>query len=799
MLPEEANHDIHSVFNWISLITGKHVATLETISDGILLIHLINKLCRTSIVPTFSLSEYEDIFPKAKAKKTLSKFQRVSNVNVLMDWLNNDRKSPYFGSSQSGDNAILGVTCMDIVESNDGYMTKFLWSLFWDFSLFIREPAQKDMQVIKTEFLKTWLLQFVSDINDFKASTWLTEKKLDELLNALELHGEEVQQDYGLSLFIDENSDEWSVYVYLCCLYETQKDKHPFIESREDTESEKGGEFVDFFGPNILSKASAISEHNYNMPLKLKIETFTVIVLDIIRLKKRYLRKVEKVLFELLEVFGEFVAYDNLEYSDDANIPQILSVNDIESAEKLMVNSTHINGSLNKAIESISFVENYRRSTKRRVYEQYVELQILRSQLQDVLATYHLHEFVDPPQKSIEKLTKFIELLKKSETNVYDNAQLFVNGTINKLTSKIVETSSLLNVKLDNLEEQILQINQSCWETRVQQFQSIKMEKIYELHLKTVHYQHQLQLINTSLAKGFDLNSSMIINNQRNRIQFLEDCINKSLTNMKYIETQKSDAVEVLKIAEAAEKYKSEINGLSEDDKQLKVHLFVLKLIQKKFHFQNIDPIRVLFDSHDTATKGYLTKSEFRRAFLKAYPDTEKLGGLEEIDTIFETSYEVVGKMRKSMAFPQFKAIISLGASMEDVNIKEVIECESEDDTISVSSRTSQFTRLIAEMENMPITTNLTSDYFLKEFNKLSSDKEVISKEDVNKINMNKHLEKHLEAIFPNRRYTLWFRQIEESTLYQDEESDEKTIVEEREIPLKNVLYELEKVDLNKL
>ena len=61
------------------------------------------------------------------------------------------------------------------------------------------------MQVIKTEFLKTWLLQFVSDINDFKASTWLTEKKLDELLNALELHGEEVQQDYGLSLFIDEN------------------------------------------------------------------------------------------------------------------------------------------------------------------------------------------------------------------------------------------------------------------------------------------------------------------------------------------------------------------------------------------------------------------------------------------------------------------------------------------------------------------------------------------------------------------------------------------------------------------
>ncbi|KGK34586.1 hypothetical protein JL09_g6266, partial [Pichia kudriavzevii] len=158
------------------------------------------------------------------------------------------------------------------------------------------------------------------------------------------------------------------------------------------------------------------------------------------------------------------------------------------------------------------------------------------------------------------KLTKFIELLKKSETNVYDNAQSFVNGTINKLTSNIVETSSLLNVKLDNLEEQILQINQSCWETRVQQFQSIKMEKIYELHLKTVHYQHQLQLINTSLAKGFDLNSSMIINNQRNRIQFLEDCINKSLTNMKYIETQKSDAVEVLKIAEAAEKYKSEIN-----------------------------------------------------------------------------------------------------------------------------------------------------------------------------------------------------------------------------------------------
>lgn len=117
---------------------------------------------------------------------------------------------------------------------------------------------------------------------------------------------------------------------------------------------------------------------------------------------------------------------------------------------------------------------------------------------------------------------------------------------------------------------------------------------------------------------------------------------------------------------------------------------------------------------------------------------------------------------------------------------------------------------------------NLTNGKFMTAFNDIATTMGHITKDDLARARVNKRLGDKLELVFPDGNYSEWFDNVDESTLYNDEEDDEeqteevdldvtrdsKTAKAKAKAPhagfadsetLHNVLYELERVDLSKI
>ncbi|GAV29536.1 hypothetical protein PMKS-003037 [Pichia membranifaciens] len=597
------------------------------------------------------------------------------------------------------------------------------------------------------------------------------------------------------------------------------------------------GEFSEFFGPNILNKASAIAQHDYDMPLKLRIETFLVISARILHVKNNFLARLEKLLLEIVNLLGQFAEYESYDYEKVSQSPPSsffsakhykpedlkFKGRDLFELEKQITNTTEetdeLSETLQQAIKSISFVTNFRNSTRQKIYEQFIELEIYKCQLSDMLQIYGLKHFTEPPEKSFDKISRFIELLKKSEMTVYSNASDYIERNIDKIEKSFYENHSSLFDALALVESDLINANAiSDFDERTKELENIMQDipGLKELHLRTVSFWHDLEMINSSLARGFDKQSyKSIINEQRYKLTFLENCIDKSIKFMTSLKTQKDEASEVLNIAKTAQQYENSkaMQAISKDKRQLKTHLLVHRLIQRRFHFnKNINPIQVLFDRHDNGSKGYLTKSEFKKAFLVAYPGTATLVGVDEVDTIFETSYETVGKMRRGIEFPQFKAVIELGntskgseaADMDDFAAAlQEDDCEDAKETTSISSTNSSIDRLLHQIENEKLQVDLTNDVFYNSFEELCSNKDVLEPRDMDTIHLHPILRANLESIFPDHKYREWFQHVDQSSIYQDNEDGDTVEAgfggHPREIALKNVLYDLEKVDLSKI
>lgn len=816
--------------------------------------------------------------------REMSRFQKLANIEVFMHWLNTSKASPFHGVSRSTDEiTIRGVAALDILEADGKLVPGLLWSLFWEFVLCPSRISKN-----KQELLWMWTVNTIASFErkspkevessvNFKPETWsdsggLTRRLAvslqilppDSTASVAEVL-EVVHKTHKVPPFLTPDDlnggivDEWSIIAYFSCWFDVFNLAEEAEAADDRTETAEGedktakisetikeaatpkskGEFSEFFGPNILNKASAIAQHDYDMPLKLRIETFLVLSARIIHVKNNFLARLEKLLLEIANLLGQFAEYESYDYQQSFHSPSSsifkFSTNhykpedlkfkgkDLFELEKQITNTTEENDELSEtlqqAIKSISFVTSFRNSTRQKIYEQFIELEMYKCQLSDMLRIYGLQHFSEPPEKSLDKISKFIELLKKSETVVHSNADDYIERNITKMEKSFYENHSSLFNALSLVENDIVNANAiPDFDQRTKELENIMQDipGLKELHLRTVSFWHELEMVYSSLARGFDKQSyKSIINEQRYKIIFLENCIDRSMNFMTSLKTQKNEASEVLTIANIAQQYENsrELRAISEDRRQLKTHLLVHKLIQRRFHFnKNIDPIQVLFDRHDTGSKGYLTKSEFKKAFLVAYPGTATLVGVDEVDTIFETSYETVGKMRRGIEFPQFKAVLELGNNSkgsEEANVDVFAAALSEDDcgdakeTTSISSTNSNIDRLLHQIESEKHSVDLTDDVFYHSFVELSSNQDVLQPHDMDTIHLHPMLRVNLENIFPDHNYREWFQHVDQSSIYQDNE-DCETIEANfgghpREIALKNVLYDLEKVDLSKI
>lgn len=808
--------------------------------------------------------------------REMTRIQKLANLEILMEWLNTSTLSPFNGIS--GTNRC-GVSALDILESNKKLVSRLLWDLFWEFIIC---PSQISKN--KEYLLLSWIINLIAKYEhksfkeveptiNFKSERWndnggLTIKLAKSLgiipsekdSSIIEIFAD-VYNIYKIPPFLDIDDmnegiiDEFSIFAYFACWFEVfnrrqQKDGDKTLTSGDeisDNESSKSlqtsetsessqkksncGAFSEFFGPNVLNRASAISQHDYDMSLKLRIETFIVIASKIISLKNKFLSKLETLLLEIVNLMGQFDEYENASYKDTTIISNEHFLNGLYEAddlqfkakslyelEKIIINTQSEEGTtddkiketkydltpqITEAIQNIGFIINYRKSSKYRIYEQFIELKLFQSHLSDMLDAYGLQKLTEPPEKSLGKISKFIELLNKSEFSLYSNANNYVECRLKKLNILFNDDKKSLSDAFNLLENDVLQANGIFdFENRKKEFETIKADipGLKMLHLRTVKSFNDIEMIHSSLGRGFDKQSyKLIINDQRNKLNFIEDCIDKSIKFMVSLQTQTNEAEDVLKIANIAEEYSKskeiqEFTMNDEDKKQLNTHLLVHRLIQTKFQIKkNIDPIQVLFDKNDTGSKGYLTKSEFRKAFLVAYPNTATLAGVEEVDTVFETSYETVGKLRRGIEYEQFRAIIELGNIGETNTLTERHPHEHHKD----------IDKFLDKINKANVSIDLTNNMFYNSFIELTGNHDILCDTDFNKIRLHPLLKDKVETIFPDFKYADWFKHVDQSSIYQDNEECEEVDVgfggKPRDIALKNVLYDLEKVDLSKI
>ncbi|KAG0687034.1 hypothetical protein C6P40_002983, partial [Pichia californica] len=160
-----------------------------------------NSISQNSLLPSPPVSPISDnkslnsLSPSKKlnikkckvVNKELSRFQKLANIEIFMQWLNTSKLSLFNGISKVNnisDINIRGVSALDILEANDKLVPGLLWSIFWEFTMF---PSNLNKN--KQDLLWLWIINCISkfenknlkeiesDIN-FKSYSWNDNGKL---------------------------------------------------------------------------------------------------------------------------------------------------------------------------------------------------------------------------------------------------------------------------------------------------------------------------------------------------------------------------------------------------------------------------------------------------------------------------------------------------------------------------------------------------------------------------------------------------------------------------------------------
>lgn len=418
-------------------------------------------------------------------------------------------------------------------------------------------------------------------------------------------------------------------------------------------------EFNEFFGPNVLYKAgpldNSIEEDNGNedkLKKKLNIELFLSIISHINYLKFKLIKNCETLIIEIVELIGKFNEIECYDYNYDYEIRKYNCKSFNELIEFIKIEDNNDNNDIDIFIDNISIINTFNNSTMNKIFESKLELLLLKSSLNDFLINYQLKKFKEPEQQSIEKINFLYDILIKSVNNSNNNIMSFINDKLNELNNKFEKINTNINKSLKIIENDIIESF-----TKFDNYSNRKIELfnisedlkgLYNLYLTSYQINNYINNLNSINNDRTIYDYKSILIKQRNKLSFLNKFLIKSIESIKSTNEQLTNNSKLYNII----KYNDSNNNNN----------IIHSLIKNEFHIES-DPIKLLFNKFDKSNKGFLTKNEFKMAFLKAYPMSKDELIENEIDTIFETNYELMKmkKSRRGIELPQFHAIIKLG------------------------------------------------------------------------------------------------------------------------------------------
>lgn len=439
-----------------------------------------------------------------------------------------------------------------------------------------------------------------------------------------------------------ETGDEFDMYVFLTVLY--NKFQNGSKTSRK--------EFNEFFGDCALSR----TQIEYSLRDRVQVETAVILAHNIKTLKMRHYRRSESLLLEVIELLGQFAEFEEstvkLESSVvwGSTVTHVSASTDIVDCERsIACEERELPRAVNEAVKAALFCENFSIEAKQKILEEHFELDLLHKRISLLLKLHNLPPFVESLEVSTTKVSRFITLLETSESSVFAKCESFIAHQVEVIGKLIEREFANFNKHVELVMQEIVDVqNEDVLKLRT--IKATHIANLKKIHLATVQQLRNLEDIYTSLGREFDKRAYLMkINKNRRTVTFILNTIDTTIENTINAQTEYRQLHDLLDItADPSLTLEEQLNAIYESTGY------------------KLDKIRLLFDHFDTNHKGYLTKSEFKKVFVKAYPDAIKLSGEDEIDTIFETNYETVGKVRRGMEFKQFETIVKLGLAEKD-------------------------------------------------------------------------------------------------------------------------------------
>ncbi|GMM28726.1 hypothetical protein DAMA08_014420 [Martiniozyma asiatica (nom. inval.)] len=730
----------------------------------------------------------------------LSRFQKLANVEKLLLWLRDSPDSPFVSAKNSQFSAsntitVKGVGIEDILDSNDKLVPGLLWSIFWTFVL-----SSDDGVTEKRGILNDWLSRHVQSETDCKSllKNFNLMSKLAsscgikagnsvyEILINAEIEGiplifngiTNANTKGNVDVNLDfAKLDDWSCFIYFSFWWDifylkgnsSRSSTHstlalnnnsPLASNSSSTSTSTSistsastlhdkATMKELFGPNVLENANG-NQVEYDLGLKLRIETFLVVVGEIIRMKTTFLNRLEKILINVIEWLGKFSLVEDEPIKEQP---------DLEDGE------IQLSDDILKSLQQWTLVSQYRHGDKLKIYKEIQQLISYKGKLKDLLETYGLAPFEEPNEKSLDKISRLYSMLVESEESVLRKANFLLDDRIGGLNLKFQKNANDIKKGLKFAESDIGELYQHHYEKRILSAREIltDLRGISCINEELNRIRMELMVIHSRSSKIFDaVYYSGIIEMNKTKIEFLKKLLHDDLEFLQGQMVKKKQVVKVLRISQKSKELPNSV-----------VH----KMIQSSFNLSDTSAISVVFNRHDIGRKGYLTKSEFMKACGFIFPTMHE----NDIEEIFEIVYQASGNERRGLGIEQFKKIVESGM---DHN-----EDKNEHVCMSPVVNTGGF-------ENGKVTedcelTCLTSDFHHQSWQLLGGNPVAFTK-----INLNERLKRKVDDIFVKDThgeydFDSWFGKVDESLIYQDIEG------ELGEVELENVLYDLEKVKLD--
>lgn len=487
--------------------------------------------------------------------------------------------------------------------------------------------------------------------------------------------------------------------------------------SGSPTKKQTKSQIEDLFGPNVLEK---VQKKTYPIALKLKTETFLVLINEISLKKTKLLAKLESLVLLIIEWLGKFQQLGDL--SD---------------------------------VEQWLFIWNYIHQDKNKIYKEYLNVKCIKGQLADMLNIFVLPEFVEPDGTSLAKIEALYRLLRETEESQWNECCGSIERKLKMWNDQFTRIEHDFELGLESIESDIeLMYRVTNYELRIVRFREVlsDLREFNDLINELVRIKEDIKTVSLQLDRGFDQKRyATPIETFRMKIAFLRELLISGLETIKDQMIEKRDVIKLYKI--------------SQKSKGETIH----KLIQESFGLEDVDAIHLIFNKYDVGTKGYLTKSEFVKAFGFIYPTMTEDAITEVFDVICSS------KGRRQVSFNEFSMVTD--RETQSIEMSPIVESSSTFDNDEV--------------------VKLRSNFHLTSFNELSGNKGYLTEKDLDNIQLNDKLRSSLHNIFPKSdgklNFKSWFEAPQTTKIYKDDCEQCEAVT------IKDILYDLERVDIDNL